>query len=719
MDANIALRLDDRKNNPHYDAQFADKVRRITKDYIEAGLQALNFFIADFDAATDLVEMYAPIENAAAFDNVERNAAVNFRHPMTFIEMVTLTTFVTQIIFGGEQARSVEAQGEDDQPKADNINALLAYNDSKLGIYMQGWLLCWNAIVYNRGIWYESTDQDVTVEREAIEEPDLAAKKIQIFKADGITPRTRGGKPVFEHAKKTRWRNKRTKTGFFNKIDLVSPYDFICDPTLPLIRFQESRFAGHRVMIPWHELKSRSELDPTDDNYVLPHVVDKLKTEKGSGGSLTPAAMGGTQGTNSSRTYWERQKRAASVAGLVTASAIGGGNAVNKEDGGTIECWLLQIRIKPKTLGMYDDEEFELVQTLCTGAGEILSLNVRPNKHDEFPYAVGEGRPNAHRQFSPGWALAVKPCQDRRDYLDRVHADAQARMGNILLIDEAKCDVKNLLSRDKNGLMIFRKLEGKGVPPEDCVYQIPLKDVTANYPAEAEALQKTAENVTGAHAFTQGQTEDPSQTLGQFDAVKQMAVGRISSVARMIAEQIIKPQTRRFFSNFQQFMPEQMVIRVLGKGQDFDPANPPQDYASIAKADIQGGFDVVSHDGSLPGSDAKIVAALSRALEVGAANPMLASALDKTQPGAMDPVKIFTYLMKKGGAPVTEFQMTLQQAQENQTAALQAQGIMQPGMMPPQQPATAPIDPATGMPSTSQLPPIPTAAPPAMTAANV
>ena len=120
----------------------------------------------DFDAATDLVEMYAPIEDAANFSKLDRNSALNFRHPMTFTEMITLTTFVAQILFGGQQARSVEGQGEDDAQKADDVNALLSWNDAKLGIYMQGWLWCWAAIVYNRGVWYEDTDQDTVIERE-------------------------------------------------------------------------------------------------------------------------------------------------------------------------------------------------------------------------------------------------------------------------------------------------------------------------------------------------------------------------------------------------------------------------------------------------------------------------------------------------------------------------------------------------------------------------
>lgn len=665
--------------------------------------------------------MWAPVENAAAYGSLDRNAAINFRHPLTFTEMITLSVFVAQILFGAETARTVEAQGEDDQEKADDLNALLAYNDSKLGIYLQGFLWCWNAVVYNRGVWYESTDQDVIVERVPVEEDDLAADPVPLMKADGITPRTRGGKPVMVQPKITRWRNHRTRRGFYNKLDIVSPYDFIADPCMPVIRFQEGRFAGHRVMIPWHELKRRSELDPSDDDYVLPKVVDDLKTHRGSAGAMTPSALGGVQGANSSRTYYERQARSSAIGGATSSSTIGGGNAVNKEDGGIVECFLLQIRVKPKTIGMYDDDEFELVQTLSTSTGQVLSLNVRPNKHDEFPYAVGEGRPNAQRQFSPGWALAIKPCQDRVDDLNLTHSTAQKRMGNILIIDDAKCDTSNLLSRDKNGLMIMRKLEGRGQPVEDLVAQIPLKDVTAGYNDEMALWKDTAQETSGAHAFMQGVTENPSQTLGQFDTVKEMAVGRISSIARLLAEQALKPQTRRFAMNFQQFCDEFTTVRIMGKPKDFDPNVAREDYRTIQKANIQCEFDVVPADGSLPGADAKTVAAASRALEVGASNPMLQSAFDKTQPGAIDPVAIFVDLLKKSGLPVAKYQVSQNDAQMNVMAALQAQGIFQPGIGQPTAPpiTPTPIDQATGMPSATEMPPIPPAAPPQAHPGNI
>lgn len=655
----------------------------MARQYIDCGLSALNYYIPDFDAASDIFEMYAPVENQQEFARGDRNSALNFRHPMTFTEMTTLATFVAQILFGGEQARSVEPRKDLDSNAADAINGLLAWNDARLSIYLQGYLWVLDCLVYNRGVWYESSGSDVTIEREEIEEKDVTADKVPMFKENGDPRVSRTtSEPILGYPTIKRTRNRRIYSGFYNKIDLVSPYDFVCDPSLPPARFQEGRFAGHRVMIPWIELKRRSQLDPTDDAYVLPHVVNKIKTQKGN--TITPAAMGGTQGLNTSRTYYERQLRGANAAGIggVGAGLVAGSDAVNKQDGGTIECFNMVVRAKPKTLGLYpDDEEEELINFLITNQADVLSFNILPNQHDEFPYAVGEARPNGHRQFSPGYALAIKPVQDRIDELNNTHARAQARMGNILLIDSTKCDASNLLARDKNGLMILKTEEGRSSSWEEIIKQIPLTDVTAGYNEEISMWKGEAEAATGAHAYVQGTTDNEEQTATQFAGTQEMSTGRISSIARILSEGAITKQTRRFVENFKQFMPEEQVIKVLGKGSEFDPDDPQDKFRIVKKADIQCEFDVTPHDGSLPGADAQVVAAASRAIEAWSTNPNLAIAFDNTVPGSMDPVRILRMMLKKSGLRVEQFSVTRQQAQDNLRAKQLAAGV--PPMQPP------------------------------------
>lgn len=734
MDSNLAARLDNRKGNPNFDALFAGKVQQTAKDYIDSGLRNLNFAIADFDAAQDIAEMLQPIDSIVGtggnFASVDRNSALCFRDPAGFTQLHVLTTFLAEILFGGEQARSVEAQKEEDSEKADDINALLAWNDQKQKIYLQGWLWIWNAVVFNRGVWYEDTDQDCEVIRVEVEEDDITAKPTIQKDEKGKIIRSEDGKPIKTYPKRKRMRNKRVYSGFFNRLNIVSPYDFISDPAKTTLTFQEGRYAGHRVMISWLELKRRSELEPTDDDYVLPHVV--LKVKNTGTNAVVPSPVGGTVGLNNSRTYYERTLRGGGITrGGVGGSGIGAGagvDGVNKDDGGTIECFALFIRAKPKTLRMYEeDDEFEIIKILTTSTGDVLSVQCQPNKHDQFPYAFAEALPNAQRQYSPGWGLKVKPVQDRIDDLNVTHSTAMKRMGNILLVDSAKCDVSNLLTPDKNGLMIMRTAEGKGVPMEEVVGQIPLTDTTASYNDEADRWEKKMEDMTGANSYVQGQTEDPNQTLGQFDGTRKMATGRVTSIARLLAEQGIMPQTMRWVANLQQFMTSDQTVRITGKDDDFDPEQPGQKWKTIKQVDIQGQFDVEPVDPSLPGADAKIVSAAARTIEAYAGNPALAPAFDVKIPGSIDPVAVFRYMLKKSGLPIERFAVSQEEAAKNTQNAMNA-AQMQAGApvgapgapAGPAAPAlpltTPPLPPAlpqdANLPSAGILPPNPSAAPP-------
>lgn len=673
--------------------------------------------MADFDLATDLVEMAMPVTDVANYSKMDRHHASHFRHPATFEQMITMTTFVTEILFGGEVARSVEPQNPNHTEAAECVNGLLAWNDAKIGVFLQGWLWVWNAIVYNRGVWFESAAQDVEVFKEEVEEPDISKPK-EHLKDSNNAPRYRQGKPIIGHPKRSRMRTKRIYSGFYNRLDIVSPYDFICDPALPIPRAQEMRYMGHRVMIPWIELKRRSELDPSEDAYVLPTVVKKIKTQKGQ--TTLPAALGGQLPQNTSRAYYDRQIRGATANGIggIGSGLIAGTDAVNKDDGGTCECWSVTIRHKPSMLDLYpDDEEAELMTILITNTCDVLSINVRPNQHDQFPYSVAESRPAATHQYTPGWALACKPVQDRMDNLNHVHADAQRRMGNILLIDPTLCDVSNLLTPDKNGLMIFRKPEARGMTVDEIVKQIPLVDTTANYNEEMNMWDGIMQRMTGATAPIRGETEDPSQTATQFDGVQQMSMGRISALARLLSEQGLSGktgQTFRFMENFKQFMPDSMIIRILGKGSEFDPDNPQNKFITVKKADIQHGYDVVPHDGSLPGADARLVAAGSRALEAFSANPNLAIAFDNTVPGSMDPIRILREILNKSGLPVEKFSVTREQALDNLRQKQMAQGLGVQPIQPvgaPKVGSPPPVD-AVGNPSASQLPVTPSAEPP-------
>lgn len=707
MDSILAKRLD--CEGDFYDDKLSKKLVQVATQFIQFGVAALNYHQDDFDAANDLMEAYAPC-TLAEYTARTRMSPRNFIFPMTCTQMTTLATFISQILYGAPTGKRVEARTDGDESAAKAMNQLLIWNDNQQDSYRMVYLWILDSLVFNRGVQYERWKDIYTVDVEPVYEEDITGTPEPVMKKDGSGPRLKSnGEPLFKYPKAERFRKRRLKTAGYVHIDLVAPADFICDPTLPLGRMQEGRFAGHRVMIPWYQLEERSRLDPTDYNYVLPESVKKLKGKNTSAGVSAMMPRGKDSKEPGSRSYYDRTGKQAPQAGMIGASGT-----VNKEDGGIIECFALIIKAKPKTYGIYDDDETELIEILIAGT-ELLSVNVLPNKHDEYPYCVGEARPNAHQQFRKSWALMVKPIQHRMDNLHNRHAEAQRRQGNVYLADGTKCDLPKFLDPDKDGLIIERKESGEGVPSEQIITQIPQTDTTAKFVEEVQWWESVGEKTTGAHAQMQGETEDPSQTLGQFETVTKMGTGRISTLARLLSSGALMPQVRRIAMNFQQFAPDEMIIRITGEDEEYDPDIEPANSITIRKKDIQCEFDYVPSDGALPGTDARKVAALSRMLEA-SANPAFAEYFNDTIPGNIDAKSILFEIAKAGGMPVNNFIIRRAKARKNLAEKQMAAGM---GMQPPPQPTGDPGAPPppppettmTGIPSAAQLPPTPSAEP--------
>lgn len=206
--------------------------------------------------------------------------------------------------------------------------------------------------------------------------------------------------------------------------------------------------------------------------------------------------------------------------------------------------------------------------------------------------------------------------------------------------------------------------------------------------------------------------------------------------------------------NIQQWMPDEQEVRITGEADDdYDPEVTPPKYMTIRReaqtdeekaelakqqaefdklaqaatsqglpapepppellrgdaVDIQFQFDVTSHDGAMPGTDQRSVAAASRLIEA-AANPAFQPCFNPTVPGNIDPKALLFWTAKKAGLPTKNFLITRETAQKNLQSMQQAQGVQPPPGTPNIPPPAPPQAP--GIPSAGQLPPIPSAAPP-------
>jgi hypothetical protein len=636
------------------DDDFRMKLTKLCKDYIKLGEDNLNFYSASFDAAHDAFQGYSRL-SSKDLEALDRGHPRNFVLPVLSTQITTMATAIASALFADFQTHKTEGRSPEDENASDLMNQLLRWNDEQQPWFLMGFMWTINALLYNRGVFYESYEYiwETVFDSVELDDPeDLEAVQVTDPATGQAVTDPETGEPAVQMVPKKfkRWVKRKVRTGGYNKVYIVSPYDFICDPVFPLYRLQEMRFCGHKKMVPWIELKANSQLSVDDPNYVDEGAVERLKST-GNQGIGTSVTTPSTTVAEQSRTAYERTKNYTAPLGV----------KADVHDGGITEVYELRIRLIPKDYDIEQptDEEVDqspadqpTVYSFRIGNKEhLLSFAMDTFAHDEFPYAVGEPRPSPHYQFTPSWALQLLPMQQHIDYLKNRHQEALANtVGNVFIAKTSKVDLKDFLDPTTEGKIISILPQADGEDINDIIKQVPINDMTKDFGSEMKEFIDFSTMTSGATDQLQGKPGQDVSATGEQSATA-AAKTRLGCIAKLLSTQALTPETRRFTTNFQQFQPESMWVRIRG-----DVASLPKELqgskgVQITRDTIQGKFDFIAHDGTLPDLDPRAVAAGIRLIEAGGTFPNIFGG----KPGDLDLRKLLYNIAKKAGLKVENF----------------------------------------------------------------
>lgn len=660
------------------DEKFRKDLLKIVQDYAMHGRVMLDYYMPDFDAAHDIIQCFATLTRKDYVQLAKGNPR-RFTLPITTTHVHTMTTFLAASLFGTNSPHTVDAGTPESEAPARAMNLLLAWNASQqaAGIYQLGWMWIENCLTYNRGVMYDSYT------------PIIHTEWVETTVLD------EAGQPVLDEAGNptTKLEKQATHVASYCKIDLVSPYDFFMDPLVPIHRLQEGRFCAHRFIKSWMEMKNRSLLPKDDPMFVSPAAIERIKSKSSRAAGFTYPAGGsitGAQGVeNTSRTAYERSK--------ITTPADA---RADSKDFGVLDGLEMWVRLVPKEYDIDERTDPVLFQILEANDREVLAVNEAPNTHDQYPYSVGSPRPSPFYQFVPSWVMLLKATQDYVDYLKNRHQEAISRtIGNVFIAKSQFIDIADFEDPDKEGKFITVTPEAGSTPLNDIIRQVPVVDMTANFPKEMQQFISFAEATSGANQGLQGQPAAGTPSATEFASTQQNAGGRLGAIARLLSAQGLVPQTKRFVSNFQQWYDGSMVKKIEGEAL-LDMTEGAPTAITIDSDAIQGQFEFRPHDGTLPGADSKKVAALSRAIQVMPLFPQI------FQPGnsGLNPRKIFIDLFRATGMNPENYRYSQEEIVAAQQA-MAAQAAAAAGGVPGGPPG-APAGPAPGSPPAPQnMPP--------------
>ena len=521
--------------------------------------------------------------------------------PVSYAILETLLTYLSAA-FLNEPYFKYEGVGPEDIPKVTLLESVISFQMRKTKAAMNLHTMWRDAIVY--GFGGVSVDWSVekgykTVKKESSIWSDL---KSMFVKGQSIEER------------------EVAVTYEGNYLENIDPYMTLPDPNFPIEEIQNAEFFG------WIErtnYMSLLEYERYDDS-----IFNVKYLSKGNSGV--------------SVLFNEAQSE---KLGYQSSSSTGI-NSTSREATRPIDVIYMYSKIIPKEMNLGDGEYPEIWLFAVAGDKYIISAQPLKADHNMIPVAITAPESDGHNISPISKLEVIYPIQNAIDWeMQSNTANVRKSLNDMLVVDPQLINMQDVRDpRPGKIIRMRRSAWGRGV--KDAVMQLNVADVTVSYLKNIEYLSMLSKNLSGAVDSIQGIMRKTSErvTATESSDVRSSALSRLENMAKIISIQAHSDIAFMLASNTRQYMKDDIYVRLVG------------DYASmilreygvnedlgrikISPKDLDINFDVLPHDGLIPGSGNPNV--WMQLFQTVAGNPDLAQAFDL--------VRMFEHLARILGA---------------------------------------------------------------------
>jgi len=218
--------------------------------------------------------------------------------------------------------------------------------------------------------------------------------------------------------------------------------------------------------------------------------------------------------------------------------------------------------------------------------------------HNDFCYVASQFTEDEEEFLADALADVVHQLQVKANWFVDSHiASVRRIMDNKLVFDPQMVETDDI----KNNRPYIRLREGATrVSSDRWIQQLNLSDVTGNHMADAEALQRFGEIVSGINANSLGQFFTGRRSAQEARNVASGAGSRLKATIACVHAKTMRPLGEQMISNLRSGLTYPVYLRVVGISSE-DPLG--ADYFSFVKAgpqDLVGDFDFAVLDTTLP-----------------------------------------------------------------------------------------------------------------------
>jgi len=470
--------------------------------------------------------------------------------PYDYSTVMSAHTYWSSVFLGREPILEFTGRGGEDEHKIMAVNAVQDYQVNSGGWKVPLYTWLHDAASYPFGVigsyWTEEMHTIMTMR----EEPVLDPMGIPI---EGTSQKVKTVDTI------------RGYTG--NKLFKVRPITFRPDPRVPVYECEKGEFCGREeVFVGFNTILKGKQSG-------LFYNLDEVKRYR--------AQLRHEQWTST-----VPDKEAPDADDFSTSDI---------PDAGTVELAELYVELIPKDWKL-GPEERPIIWRF-TVADEHTIIESRPcgNFHNRFPYYVLPFDFEAHDFMGRSLYEVMEPLNNVLTWLVNSHMyNVRAMLNNKLLVDPSKVVMKDVTATDQR--VIRLKPETYGTDPRTAIHQLQVGDVTQGHMRDAQGWMEFIQRATGVNDNLMGAVNQGGRkTATEVRSSSTMGINRLKTVAEWWSAVGWEPLARTSLQNTQQYLEEELELRIRG---DRGPKDQP--VLRVSPADILGQFDYVPVDGTMP-----------------------------------------------------------------------------------------------------------------------
>jgi len=412
-----------------------------------------------------------------------------------------------------------------------------------------------------------------------------------------------------------------------NRLYNVRPWDFFPDPRVTVQRMQEGEFCGRYTQVGWNAIAKGTANGRYFNVDILRNMRHSAADIRDRGSEKIVLPFGPNEGVS----------------------------RLDIIDMNSVDLLEMYIELIPRDWGLGSSSFPEKWVFVIANDRVVIGAQPLGDYHNKFPFYILEYEPDGHAMFKRSLLEIVGPMTDVITWLINTHFyNTRKSLNDMFVVDPTKIVLKDLKDPSP-GKIIRLKEEMYGQDVRNAIWQFPVNNVTQQHLADTEILGSLIQRVSGVNDNIMGLLNTGGRkTATEVRTSSTFGINRLKTVAEWFSATGVNDMSQVLLQTTQQHYSGREKLRLAG---DFFLHQGAQKWLEVSPNDIQGFYDFVPVDGTLPVDRFAQVSMWTNLLQQMSTSPQVLQQYDLG--------RIFAWIAQLGGLKnIHRFKIQVQEPEE-------------------------------------------------------